>query len=80
MEWIMPFLPAGLMLLGQKLQRKDKDKKGFDDAFGRALVTMGPLVTIALGDADARASLRALRAAREGLDVAIAELEAEGAE
>jgi hypothetical protein len=77
MDWIMPFLPAGLMLLGQKLQRKDKDKKGFDDAFGRALVAMGPVVTIALGDTDESAKLRALKAARDGLNVAIGELEAE---
>jgi hypothetical protein len=79
MEWILPFLPTGLMLLGQRLQRRDKDVKGSDDAIGRALVNMAPVVTLALGNADARASVRALTAARDGLDHAIKELEAEGA-
>lgn len=77
MEWILPLLPTGLMLLGQRFQRKDKNKTGGDDAIGRALVTMAPVVTLALGDTDTPARLRALKAAREGLDFAIAELEAE---
>jgi hypothetical protein len=76
-EWILPFLPTGLILLGQRLQRRDKNRTGSDDALGRAFVTMAPVITLALGDTDAPAKLRALKAAREGLDVAIAEMEGE---
>jgi len=77
MEFIIPFLPAGLLLLGQRLQKRDSNNTGADDAIGRALVNVGPVVTLALANTDDRAALRALKAAREGFDEAIRQLEAE---
>jgi hypothetical protein len=76
MDWIIPFIPTGLLVLGQRLQRRDKNRTGTDDALGRALVLIGPVAALGLSDTDTRATIRTLKVARDGLDVTIRELEA----
>jgi len=76
-EWLLPFLPTGLMMLGQRLQRRDSNATGADDVIGRAIISAAPLATLALSNTDDQAALRALKATREGIDAAIKELEAE---
>lgn len=74
----MPMLPMLLNLLGVRFQRRDKNNTGGDDAVGRALISMGVPVTLALSDnPDNGALIKALKASRAGLDAAIIELERE---
>lgn len=77
MEWILPFLPTGLLILGQRMQKRDSNVTGADDALGAAFVNMGPVVTLALSNPDDKTTLKALKAARAGLDEAISQLEAQ---
>ena len=77
MNYLTLILPTALLAAGTALQRRDKDSKGADDAFGRVLIQIAPGVTAAL-DGNDRALLKALKASREGLDMAIMELEKAG--